>query len=167
MEYVRPSKSTVKHDTEHIRQLLTFMLAGKEYGIDVLRVEGIIEWSATTSLSISHHYIKGTVTLMGELVAIADLRERLGLPGYHPRTALVVVVLLVDATSTERRVGLIVDALSWIVPTSCDPNGVNASLMPGVRHLRAGVCRFKSRPIIVLDPDRIFDVSSSSRAMAA
>lgn len=153
--------------TETIRQLLTFMIAGDEYGVDVLRVEGVHSWSEMTQLSNAHHYIRGTVTLLGELVAIADLRQRLGLPGFHQRTAFVIVVLLVDAKSTERRVGLLVDSLSQIVATSNPVLESNAAAGGGTHHLRAGVVTCRTRPIIIIEPDRIFDVTPGARAAAA
>src|ERR1700759_5872391 len=79
-------------------QLLTFIVDGEEYGVDILRVQEIRSWSTPMTIPNTPHYIKGVINIRGDVVAIADLRERLGLPrlDYGPTT--VVVVLRVQGT---------------------------------------------------------------------
>ena len=60
-------------------QLLTFIVAGEEYGVDILRVQEIRSWSSPMPIPNTPHDINGVINIRGDVVAIADLRERLGL----------------------------------------------------------------------------------------
>jgi purine-binding chemotaxis protein CheW len=93
-------------------QVLTFMVEGEEYGIDILHVQEIRGWSPPKPLPNAPPYIKGVINIRGDIVPIADLRERMGLSciPYGPMTA-VVVLRSSDAQGT-RVMGIVVDAMS-------------------------------------------------------
>ncbi len=93
-------------------QYLTFILAGEEYGIDILRVQEIKGWDTVTPIPNTPIYIKGVINLRGTIVPIIDLRERFGLEKlpYGPTT--VVIVLKVVSEHRDRIMGIVVDAMS-------------------------------------------------------
>lgn len=94
------------------KQYLTFMLAGEEYGVDILRVQEIKGWENVTKIPNAPHYIKGVMNLRGLIVPILDLRRRfsLGEQDYGPTT--VVIVLKVETDDKQRIMGIVVDAVS-------------------------------------------------------
>ena len=53
-------------------QYLTFLLNGEEYGLDILRVQEIRGWHATTSIPNAPSYVKGVINLRGSIVPIID-----------------------------------------------------------------------------------------------
>lgn len=61
-------------------QLVTFLLNGEEYGIDVMRVREISSMTDITKTANSPHYVQGVINLRGKIVPIISLRRRLGLP---------------------------------------------------------------------------------------
>jgi purine-binding chemotaxis protein CheW len=141
-------------------QLLTFIVASEEYGVDILRVQEIRSWSNPMPIPNTPPYIKGVINIRGDIVAIADLRERLGLPRlpYGPTT--VVVVLRVGQSGNERVMGVIVDAMSDV--TNVPVAAIKAP--PAFRHanevgLAKGIVTLESKMITILDVDRIFDIS--------
>ena len=93
-------------------QYLTFMLAGAEYGVDILRVQEIKGWDTVTAIPNTPAYIKGVINLRGTIVPLIDLRERFRLEHlpYGPTT--VVIVLKTVTAERERIMGLVVDAVS-------------------------------------------------------
>ncbi len=93
-------------------QYLTFILAGEEYGLDILRVQEIRGWDAVTPIPNTPSCLKGVINLRGAIVPIIDLRLRFGLEAlpYGPTT--VVIVLKVDGESGDRIMGIVVDAVS-------------------------------------------------------
>src|SRR5262245_12644282 len=93
-------------------QLLTFIVADEEYGTGILPVQEIRSWSSPMPIPNTPPFIKGVINIRGDVVAIADLRERLGLARMPYGATTVVVVLRVAAAGDERVMGVIVDAMS-------------------------------------------------------
>jgi purine-binding chemotaxis protein CheW len=95
-----------------LNQYLTFILAGEEYGIDILRVQEIKGWDTVATIPNTPAYIKGVINLRGTIVPIIDLRERFGLEklAYGPTT--VVIILKVQSETRTRIMGMVVDAVS-------------------------------------------------------
>ena len=57
-------------------QLLTFILGGEEYGVDILNVQEIRSWEQATSIPNTPDYVLGVINLRGLIVPIIDLRNR-------------------------------------------------------------------------------------------
>ncbi|HEY2683433.1 MAG TPA: chemotaxis protein CheW, partial [Steroidobacteraceae bacterium] len=51
-------------------QYLTFMLAGEEYGIDILRVQEIKGWDRVTRIPHAPDYVLGVINLRGTVVPV-------------------------------------------------------------------------------------------------
>lgn len=93
-------------------QFLTFLLAGEEYGVDILRVQEIKGWNAVTPIPNTPEYIRGVINLRGTIVPIVDLRRRFGLEPVEYGPMTVVIVLKVMREDKSRVMGIIVDAVS-------------------------------------------------------
>ena len=149
-------------------QLLTFIVDGEEYGVDILRVQEIRSWSNPMPIPNTPQYIKGVINIRGDVVAIADLRERLGLPKLEYGPTTVIVVLRVKAGPHERVMGVIVDAMSDVtnVPQAAikPPPSFRSTQEGG---LAKGIATLENKMITILDVDLIFDVSNSSLVPAA
>jgi purine-binding chemotaxis protein CheW len=99
-------------ETLGLNQYLTFVLAGEEYGVEILRVQEIKGWDTVATIPNTPAYIKGVINLRGTIVPIIDLRERFGLEklAYGPTT--VVIILKVQSETRTRIMGMVVDAVS-------------------------------------------------------
>ena len=93
-------------------QYLTFILAGEEYGVDILRVQEIKGWDSVTHIPNTPEYIRGVINLRGTIVPIIDMRIRFNLDqlDYGPTT--VVIVLKVLSEEGDRIMGVVVDGVS-------------------------------------------------------
>lgn len=100
-------------DTEG-SQFLTFMLAGEEYGIDILRVQEIKGWDTVTPIPNAPEYIRGVINLRGTIVPIIDMRRRFNLEAieYGPLTVVIVLKVMNANNENSRVMGVIVDAVS-------------------------------------------------------
>ncbi|MDH5409515.1 MAG: chemotaxis protein CheW [Gammaproteobacteria bacterium] len=95
------------------QQFLTFMLAGEEYGVDILRVQEIKGWDNVTKIPNTPDYIRGVINLRGTIVPIIDMRLRFGLNFLEYGQTTVVIVLKVNSNSGKSRImGIIVDGVS-------------------------------------------------------
>jgi purine-binding chemotaxis protein CheW len=93
------------------RQIVTFRVEDRSFGIDVRLVREIKGWQATTPLPHTPPHVVGVINLRGVILAIYDLRARIGLGPTTPTPAHVVLV----ADVGERPVGLLVDTVSDII----------------------------------------------------
>jgi chemotaxis signal transduction protein len=62
-----------KSAAETSEQYLTFMLAGEEYGVDILRVQEIKGWDKVTRIPNTPDFVLGVINLRGAVVPIIDL----------------------------------------------------------------------------------------------
>jgi purine-binding chemotaxis protein CheW len=99
-------------------QYLTFMMAGEEYGMDILAVQEIRGWEDATVIPNAPTFVKGAINLRGTIVPIVDLRLRFGIDSvaYSPLT--VVIVVSVEIKDKHKVMGLVVDAVSDVYSIS-------------------------------------------------
>ena len=99
-------------DASETEQFLTFMLAGEEYGVDILRVQEIKGWDDATPIPNTPEYIRGVINLRGTIVPIIDLRLRFNMEKLEYGPMTVVIVLRIQTGETTRIMGIVVDGVS-------------------------------------------------------
>lgn len=99
-------------DRDDDTQFLTFMMAGEEYGMDILAVQEIRGWEEVTAIPNAPKYVNGAINLRGTIVPIIDLRVRFGLPQIEYGALTVVIVVSVVIKEATKIMGLVVDAVS-------------------------------------------------------
>ncbi|HTR00441.1 MAG TPA: chemotaxis protein CheW [Candidatus Acidoferrum sp.] len=97
---------------EELNQYLTFILDGEEYGVPILKVNGIQGYEKTTPIPNSPGYVLGIINLRGEVVPIIDLRKRFGLKTIPYDSHTVVIVVRLEQEDKKRTIGLVVDAVA-------------------------------------------------------
>lgn len=108
-------------EAEIVRQCLTFVCAGEEYGIDILRVQEIKGWSEVTRVPRTPVYMLGVMNLRGVIVPVIDLRQRFGLqPRPYDGATVVVVVRVQLPTGCSKTVGIVVDGVSEVCDFALD-----------------------------------------------
>jgi len=146
-------------DETETREFLTFMLAGEEYGVDILRVQEIKGWDTVTNIPNTPDYIRGVINLRGTIVPIIDMRLRFNLEQLDYGATTVVIVLKVEKNDeTVRTMGVVVDAVSDVhdVPT----NQIKASPDFGTTvdtEFVKGLATVGEKMVIVLDIDHMLN----------
>jgi len=148
-------------------QYLTFMLAGEEYGVDILRVQEIKGWDKVTPLPNTPEYVRGVMNLRGTIVPIIDLRMRFNMEqiAYGPTT--VVIVLKVEGEGRDRIMGIVVDAVSdvYAVPTEELRPSPDFGGNVHVEFVR-GLATVDEKMVIILNIDKLLnadDLEATSR----
>lgn len=108
------------YEEDNKNQYLTFILAGEEYGVDILQVQEIKGWDNVTKIPNAPLYIKGVMNLRGAIVPIIDLRQRFNLENLEYGLMTVVIVLKVTSDGRERTMGIVVDAVSDVYDIAKD-----------------------------------------------
>ena len=155
----------IAHDIQHGMesdgdQFLTFMLAGEEYGVDILRVQEIKGWDSVTPIPNTPDYIRGVINLRGTIVPIIDLRRRFHLEAveYGPMTVVIVLKVENPETGKSRVMGLVVDAVSDVynVPDDAIKAAPDFGSVVDVNFVK-GLATLENAMVIVLDIDRLLN----------
>ena len=118
-------------------ELVTFLLGGSLYGIDILRVQEINKLRDWTSVPHSEDFVLGILSLRGSIVTILDLACKLGLPRTQRTENTRNIVINSEG---QECVGFLVDGIGSVTSTNwdqvCDPppnvNGVQGRFLEGV-----------------------------------
>ncbi|MCF6324499.1 MAG: chemotaxis protein CheW [Gammaproteobacteria bacterium] len=164
-QYVDTNTSVdVMTDTD---QYLTFILAGEEYGVDILRVQEIKGWDSVTPIPNTPNYIKGVINLRGTIVPIIDLRHRFALEEIPYGATTVVIVLKVASDNGNRTMGIVVDAVSDVYNVSAEemksPPDFGTISIDYVK----GLATVEDKMVIVLEIDKLLNsgVMDSTEAL--
>jgi purine-binding chemotaxis protein CheW len=138
-------------------QLLTFLVNDDEYGVDILRVQEIRGWSNPMPIPNTPDYIKGVINIRGDIVPIADLRQRLGLPHVQESPTTAVIVLRVGGSGRQRVMGVVVDAMSDVTNVAKESIKPPPDFVDGAQgSLVQGIATLSEKMITILDVDQIF-----------
>jgi hypothetical protein len=86
---------------DNAAQYLTFVCAGEEYGVEILRVQEIKGWDHVTRVPYAPAYVLGVMNLRGMIVPVLDLRTRLNLQRRGFDASTVVIVVRVQSSRGE------------------------------------------------------------------
>ncbi len=133
-------------------QLVSFRLAGEEYGIEIIKVREIILMGEITAIPETPDYVKGLINLRGTVVPIIDLRLRFGLPlGEITDESRIVVVNVAGKT-----LGIVVDAVDEVLRITGEQIAPPPPTVAGMgREYLIGLAKLGERLLIMLDVDKI------------
>lgn len=96
---------------------LTFVLGDEEYGLDALKVEGILTLQPITPIPNGPFYFKGVTTVRGQVAPVISARAKLGMPEIEdtPETCIILVRL-----NNSSWAGLIVDTVRDVIDISAN-----------------------------------------------
>jgi len=139
-------------------QYLTFMLAGEEYGVDILRVQEIKGWGKVTPIPGTPEYVRGVMNLRGTIVPILDLRKRFSMDqiDYGPTT--VVIVLRVECDGRDRIMGIVVDAVSDVYAVPAEELRPSPDFGGNVHvEFVRGLATVDEKMVIILNVDKLLN----------
>jgi len=107
--------TTAMKEAVEQEQYLTFLLAGEEYAIGILKVKEIIEYDTVTTVPKTPRWVRGVINLRGAVVPVVDLGLKFGLEDrlVTKTTCIVIVEGQVEGQSTL--MGVMVDAVSQVM----------------------------------------------------
>jgi purine-binding chemotaxis protein CheW len=133
-------------------QLVTFALDQEEFGIPIGQVREVIRVSDITRVPQARPHVRGVTNLRGRVLAVVEIRTRMGLTPAEitPKSRVVVVGV------HERTLGILVDSVSQVVkvPAATVVPAPDEVLSPGADYI-SGVARWNSRLIILLDLEKV------------
>ncbi len=98
-------------------QFLTFHLGDEVYGIEVLRVKEILQYSGITKVPRTPPYIQGVINLRGSVVPVVDLLHLFAEASVSVgrKTCVIIVEVRSQAQEGGIEAGIIVDAVDQVL----------------------------------------------------
>jgi purine-binding chemotaxis protein CheW len=136
-------------------QLVSFVVGGEEFCLDILRVQEIIRMQALTRVPNSPDCVEGVINLRGKVIPVIALRKRFGLDELaHDKQTRIVV------SETKGAVlGFIVDSVSEVLRIPAHTVEPPPRLGKVEREYVSGVGKLDNRLLILLDVDRMLSDS--------
>jgi len=94
---------------------LTFLLAGEEYGIGILKVKEIIGLMTITSVPRTPAYLKGVINLRGKVIPVVDLRLKFGMEAVDETERTCIIVVEILSGGRKVAMGIVVDSVSEVL----------------------------------------------------
>ncbi len=96
-------------------QYLTFLLAGEEYAIGILKVKEIIEYDTVTTVPKTPHWVQGVINLRGAVVPVVDLGLKFGLEERPVTKTTCIVIIEGQVEGQSTLMGVMADAVSQVM----------------------------------------------------
>jgi purine-binding chemotaxis protein CheW len=128
-------------------RIVTFRIDDRFFGVDVQTVREIKSWIETTPLPHAPLHVRGVLNLRGDILAVYDLRARLGL-GLTQATPTHVIVVV---SANGRLMGLLVDSVSDILTVGRDDIRPLPEIASGEAKLLTGAVLREDSLVALLD----------------
>ena len=102
------------------QQYLTFLLAGEEYAIGILKVKEIIEYDTVTVVPQTPRWIRGVINLRGSVVPVVDLAVKFGLEERTVTRTTCIVILEGQLENQNTTMGIVADSVNQVVDLTAD-----------------------------------------------
>lgn len=142
-------------------EYVTMTVAGQLFGIPVLKVQDVLGSQKLARIPLAPPEVAGSLNLRGRIVTAIDVRIRLGLP---PRPddmqGMSVVVYQGDELYS-----LLIDQVGEVLSLPRANFEANPpTLEPRWRELSTGIYRLDGKLMVVIDIDRLLNLSRSNAA---
>lgn len=133
-------------------QVVAFKVGREDFGVDVKKVDGVISLVDITRMPRAPQFVEGIINLRGQIVAVVDLANRLGIESTERGAATRIVVV----EAQDVKVGLVVESPEVL---NISQEDIEASPMLATSDVNAsfimGVVKLGDRLLILLDVDRV------------
>lgn len=152
------SKAAANVHGAELLQLVSFHIAGEEFGLEILKVQEIIRMQDLTKVPNSPDFVEGVINLRGKVIPVIGLRKRFGMEDHsHDRQTRIVVV---EVQGTV--LGFVVDSVSEVLRIPSETVEPPPRLCKVDREYISGVGKLDNRLLILLDVDRLMSESEQA-----
>ena len=129
-------------------QMVTFLLDGEEYAINVMAVREIINMRDITKAVNCARHVEGGIDLRGSIVPIISLRKRLGLAACDDDLSSIAVLDFAGELT-----GFIIDQVSDVIRVN--PGEILPPLVGASQPWIAGILNLEQKMVIVMNLEHL------------
>jgi purine-binding chemotaxis protein CheW len=147
--------------TDLVTEYVTVTIGEHLFGLPIFRVQDVFVPARLTRVPLAPPEVAGILNLRGRVVTAIDMRSRLALGARDKETA----VMAIGIEHRTESYGLLVDSVGEVMAlrnAACEPKPAN--LDPRLARVAAGIYRLDGQLMIVLDVDRVLDITNGAVA---
>ncbi len=139
--------------SEDALQIVTFLLAGEKYGVDIMVADGVETINRITPIPNALDFVEGVLNLRGEVLPIINLKRRFNLIGGKDELELYLTMFI----EGEIKIGVLIDSLDKVESIERDQIQPPPPVISGIgREYISGVARDQDdNLIIILNIDKL------------
>lgn len=139
---------------------LTFRLADEEYGLEILKVQEIIQMQTVTRVPRTPEYVRGVINLRGKVIPVIDLRRKFGFSASDDTGKTCIIVVQISSGADNVIVmGIIIDEVREVLDIRAENieetpsfgSSINTDFIMGMGKMNGNVK-------ILLDIDKVLSV---------
>lgn len=119
---------------------LTFKLADEEYGLEILKVQEIIQMQKVTKVPKTPEFVRGVINLRGKVIPVIVLRRKFGMSENEDTDKTCIIVVQIANGGKPLTLGIIIDEVSEVLDiksgdiqeTPSFGGGINMDFIMGV-----------------------------------
>ena len=146
-----------QEEINETRSYLAFELDKEIFGVDVLQVREILEYTTITRIPQLPEYICGVINLRGSVVPVIDMREKFGMEKTETTVDTCIIVVEIEIDNETSVIGALVDSVEEVF--ELEPKEIEPAPRMGTRlntKFIKGMGKREERFIILLDIDKVF-----------
>ena len=144
-------------------QFLAFQLGTETYGVPLLEVQEIRTYTLATPIPNTPEHVLGVINLRGAIIAVIDLRRRLGLPPISDQEQTIFMVVTIG----DKTYGLRADSVSDVIEINTDSIQEAPKVMDEEKQrFISGLAQITDRVIVLLNLEQVIDIETVSKMAA-
>lgn len=137
--------------------LVVFTLEDRHYALRLAAVERVIRIVEITPLPQAPEIVIGVVNVQGEIIPVVNVRQRFGLP----QREISLSDQLIIAHISQRKVGLIADAVMDVIEYSEQDIAAAESILPDMEHVD-GILKLPDGLVLIHDLDKFLSLEEEA-----
>ncbi|MFW6221274.1 MAG: chemotaxis protein CheW [Fibrobacterota bacterium] len=94
---------------------LTFKLGEEEYGLEILKVQEIIQMQEVTHVPKTPEYVRGVINLRGKVIPVVELRRKFGMQPHEDTEKTCIIVVQIEDNGHAVTMGIIIDEVKEVL----------------------------------------------------
>ena len=142
---------------------LTFYLDNELYGLNILMVREVLEYTTITRVPMTADFMRGVINVRGHVVPVVDLRNKFGLETVEQTVNTCIIIVEMETDGESSTMGALVDGVQEVLDIA--PEQIEKSPRLGSRidtRFIQGIGKLGDRFVILLDIQAIFSTKELS-----
>lgn len=141
-----------------MRKIGTFFIGGIRFGIDVLKVLGVLQNAEIVRVPLANGVIAGLIQYRGQIITVIDLRRKLEMAPLEGQEPMHMII-----KTKKGIVSFLVDEVSDVIEITQNTKVEMSKSVQGVdSFFISHTYKFEDFTLLILDTERIAEVKSGS-----
>ncbi len=139
---------------------LTFILEEEEYGVEILKVQEIIQMQKVTPIPGSPEFVRGVINLRGKVIPVVELRTKFQMNFAEDTEKTAIIVMLIRRAEIAMTMGIIIDDVKEVLDVAAESIEETPALGGSVdTGFIMGICKTGGNVKMLLDIERVLSGS--------